>query len=95
MGEKLTTDIASCIQATGTGETIAYTAKNTQGALALDLINLNKTTCLIQICSPLQSLNTMIPANTDVGFRFVLATGMNVIHTFIRFSFSCTLAVHY
>ena len=75
LGEQLTTDIASCIETRGEGETLEHIAKNTQGSLCLQLCGKAKSTCLIQMCCPLQSLNTFIPANIPVGFRILLANG--------------------
>ena len=81
--ETLTTDIASCLTSkevtTGTGENAVtktvYEGKNTQGKVCLDLTDKKKTCALIIPVSAMVSLDTLIPSNIDVSWRFQIANG--------------------
>ena len=71
--ETLTSDIAKTITTTGTGATAVHAANSVQGQIYLDLLNKNKFCAMIMPVSAMQSLNTLIPANIDVSFRYQIA----------------------
>ena len=73
--EKLTDDISTCLNRQLNNNIAVFTAKNTQGKLALALTNKTKHTVLLQLMGPLQSLDNLIPAQVDLGIRIEFASG--------------------
>ena len=73
--EELTNDISTCLTTATEGGTTVYRAKNAQGKLALSLVNKNKTTVLLQLMGPLQSLENLIPAQVDFSIRLLFSNG--------------------
>ena len=71
--ESLSADIASTISSTGVGTAAVHKAKTVQGQVCLDLLAKKKTSAIFMPISALQSLDTLIPANIDVSFRFQIA----------------------
>ena len=73
--ELLTNDIGTCIATATENGATTYRSKNTQGALALSLCKKEKTTVLLQLMGPLQSLENLIPAQVDFSVRLLFSNG--------------------
>ena len=67
--EELVTDISTCYKTvTGNGVSVK-TPINSQGRLAQKIINKKEVNSLIMLVGPLQSLDTLLPNQTELGIE--------------------------
>ena len=84
INERLTTDIPSCFDTEKDGDKTKYIAKNSSAKICVALTEKKKIHCFVNLCSPLQSLNTLLPAGLDFGVRLQFAEGTNLQNKYLK-----------